>query len=350
MTLDQPAAESIGISTDEAFNQFSELEDEALGLESDEDDGDEGEGQLGEEELEGQQDVGDEGEGEGKKPEQQKEELATIESLADIAEALEQPLEAVLDNLKAKVKVNGEEVEVTLRELTNGYQKDADYRRKTTELSEHRQRFDQERQQTQVNIQQQHMVLGQVARQLEQMLIGDVDSAAMERLRAENPDAYNQRRWEIADRQKKFHALFQEASNGWAQNQQALTQQQTDQRQAILRQEGEALRSAIPDWSNEQRETLNKYLGEQYGYSPEDIGGIIDHRLVVIARKAMLYDQVQKKADVLAQKVKSLPKLQKPAKQVQPLSARKSALNSAKQRFSKTRSERDARALFEQIL
>ena len=40
-----------------------------------------------------------------------------------------------------KVKVAGQEFDVTLDELRNGYQRDADYRRKTEELSNQRKQF-----------------------------------------------------------------------------------------------------------------------------------------------------------------------------------------------------------------
>ena len=52
------------------------------------------------------------------------------------------------------VKVDGEELQVTFDELRNGYQRDADYRRKTMALSEDRKAFDAEREQEKAKIDQ----------------------------------------------------------------------------------------------------------------------------------------------------------------------------------------------------
>ena len=52
--------------------------------------------------------------------------------------------EAQEEEAKYEIKVNGKPVEVTLDELMSGYQRDADYRRKTMELADERRLLEEE--------------------------------------------------------------------------------------------------------------------------------------------------------------------------------------------------------------
>lgn len=346
---DQPApSESLSISS--AADALEDVASQILG------DMDEEEAQEGvEPEAEGEEDA-PEVEEEGAESEVESEaapegeELAPIESLADVAEALGQPLDAVLDTLKATVKADGEESVVTLRELISGYQKDADYRHKTSQLAEERRGFEGTKQQELTNLQNQHLVLGKIVKDLESMVFADVNTAELERLRFENPAEYVIRRQDIADRQQRFQNIMQQGANGWAQTQQELTQTQQKQMGDMLAREREALSQRIPNWSDTDRENLAKYLGGSYGYSNDEIGQLIDHRAVDIARKAMLYDQQQTKATELTQKVRKLPKLQKAAKAAGPVNVQKTAVRQAKQRFRSTGSVKDAARVIESLI
>lgn len=345
---DQPQGESLSVSSaasaleDIAGQILDDIDEEEGGEDADADD--EGESK---EKPESEEEAESEEESEAQ---QSDEELAPIESLADIAQALEQPLETVLDTLKATVKVNGEESTVTLRELTQGYQRDADYRHKTSQLAEERRGFESSKQQELTNIQNQHVMLGKIVQQLEQLVFADVNTAELERLRHENPAEYVIRRQDIADRQRRYQEIMQQGANGWAQTQQELTQAQQKQLQDLVAKEREALAQRIPNWSDTDRENLAKYLNGSYGYSSEEIGQLVDHRAVDIARKAMLWDQQQVKAKEVTQKVKQLPKLQKPAKATGPVHVQKTAIKQAQQRFKSTGKVKDAARLIENLL
>jgi hypothetical protein len=344
---DQPQGESLSVSSaasaleDIAGQILDEIDEEEDGEAEPDDEGESKEKPEDEDEAESEE------ESEAKPDD---EELAPIESLADIAQALDQPLETVLDNLKATIKVNGEESTVTLRELTQGYQRDADYRHKTSQLAEERRGFESERQQKLTEVQNQHLILGKVVQQLEQLVFADVNTAELERLRHENPAEYVLRRQDIADRQRRYQEIMQQGANGWAQTQQELTQAQQKQLSDLVTKEREALSQRIPNWSDADRENVAKYLNGSYGYSNEEIGQLIDHRAVDIARKAMLYDQQQVKAKEVTQKVKQLPKLIKPAKATGPVNVQKTAIKQARQRFKSTGKVKDAARLIENLL
>lgn len=56
---------------------------------------------------------------------------------------------------------------------------------------------------------------------------------------------------------------------------------------------------------------LTQYLRVQ-GFADEDIAGAADHRLIMMARKAMMFDNLATKADVSKKKVIKIPKTLKP--------------------------------------
>jgi len=111
-----------------------------------------------EEEVIGQQDAPKE-ENQQNSPEPQNEELQVDqpqeqeimeeESQEETSEDVSQDEEQIdtqekLEDSTYKVKVEGQELEVTLDELRNGYSRDADYRQKTEELSNQRKQFQSE--------------------------------------------------------------------------------------------------------------------------------------------------------------------------------------------------------------
>ena len=119
-----------------------------------------------------------------------------------------------------------------------------------------------------------------------------------------------------------------------------------------FRNESRAVLAKLPEWSDPAKATADKaairaYLLEQ-GYDENAVSSVADARAVLMARKAMLYDQMLKKADVAARKVAQLPtRIERPGTgDVQPLDKRSSAF----QRLSKSGRVEDAAAVFSALL
>jgi len=204
------------------------------------------------------------------------------------------------------VKIDGKEVQVPLSELLNGYQRQSDYTKKTMEAAEQRKAADAETQKAQQERQQYAGELQRMAVQLEGVLEqqGQIDWNA---LIESDPVEY-----------LKQQQLFQQRQALYQQNmseQQKLAQQfQTEQAQAhqsYLAQQRDDLLAKLPDWKDDakaaaEKTAISKFLQDQ-GFGDEDISSIADHRHVLIARKAMLYDQLMAKANVQAKKVQEAP-------------------------------------------
>lgn len=346
--MGQPEMEPMGVS--EAADQIESLigdmdlgeEFEEAPEESEQDQDETADNQEDEPEAEESEDGEEEG-SEDAEPDDS-EETQGFETIDELAEALEVPIEELLDTLQGKVKIDGQEQLVTLKEAMLGYQKDADYRQKTAELAENRKAFETQQQQLVQHTESQLMQLGQFVQQAEQLLAGEMNSEQMEQLRTANPAEWTARRAEYAERLNGIQQIKQQAANQYSQAQQQQQAQTAEQMQSMLQKEQAALSDKLP---NLDRASLNTYLKGDLGYTDSELSQVYDHRLVVMAEKARLYDQQAKQGKVAKKKIKQLPKLQKPARQVK---AKATGMDKAKSRFRKTNDVKDAAAVIENLL
>mgnify|MGYP002477999130 CR=1 FL=1 len=207
------------------------------------------------------------------------------------------------------VKVDGKNVEVTLEELQKGYSREADYTRKTQQVSEERRAFQAEADLVRTERQQYSQLLGSLKAQLQQNAAPQVD---MDRLYHEDPIEWVKQRELVRDAEKVHAAINSE--------QQRLStiqaQEQYQSMQAHLAQQQDALLKAIPEWGNPDKAKAEKTLliewGQKLGFSSDELKNIFDHRAVVALRKAALYDQMMTKRGNIRPAVNNGPKPAKP--------------------------------------
>lgn len=281
-------------------------------------------------------------------PEEDSEE-PQIESLSDLAEALEIPVEELQANLKTKIKVQGEELEVTLAELAQGYQKDADYRKKTTELSENRRQFEAAYGMANDRLNREFQQLGQLLNTVKSMAVPQVDPAELEYLKQTDPSAYLIRKNELEEAQGRFNHITQAAQQAYAQHAEQLQAMQQQAQQAAIERAREELPHRVPDFGPKVKEALDSYLtSEHYGYTPEELAQITDPRLIELVHKAHLWDSKGKDVEVTTKKVKKLPKVQSPkGAGVKPKSTR---IDKAKARLKGSGSLDDAASAIANLL
>ena len=207
------------------------------------------------------------------------------------------------------VKVDGKNVEVTLQELQKGYSREADYTRKTQQVSEERRAFQAEADLVRTERQQYSQLLGSLKAQLQQNAAPQVD---MDRLYHEDPIEWVKQRELVRDAEKVHAAINSE--------QQRLStiraQEQYQSMQAHLVQQQDAMLKAIPEWGNPDKAKAEKTLliewGQKLGFSSDELKNIFDHRAVVALRKAALYDQMMTKRGNIRPAVNNGPKPAKP--------------------------------------
>ena len=207
------------------------------------------------------------------------------------------------------VKVDGKEVEVTLDELQKGYSRTQDYTRKTQQIAEVRKQTEAELQEVRAEREQYAQLLGALQAQVQQAAQPQVD---WDRLYQEDPIEWVRQREVMRENQEKAVAIQSE--------QQRLAQlsqrEQLQQREALLAQEQEALVAAIPEWKDAKKAQAEKAMlvqfGQKIGFTPDDLKNVVDHRAVVMLRKAALYDQMMSKRGQIKPVTNNGPRPAKP--------------------------------------
>lgn len=243
-----------------------------------------------------------------------------------------------------KVKVDGEEVEVSLDELQAGYSREADYRRKTMRLADERRALESEAEGVRAKREEYGQRLEALGRALEQYGPKKPDAT----LRQADPAEYAA---QLADWQEHQNQL--QAVQAEQQRAQLEAQQETlAQRQALLAQERERLYEAIPEWRDEEvartEASKLKAYANDLGYPDEVIDRMEDHRAFVMLRKAMLYDELTTKGKAAIKE-----KAKKPSKTLEPGSPKakkkKDPSATARRRLAQTGRVDDAAAAIEQL-
>ena len=195
-----------------------------------------------------------------------------------------------------KVKVAGQEFDVTLDELRNGYQRDADYRRKTEELSNDRKNFQSESEKQRLDYSQKLNELNQSLSIAQQDLNAEINSADLDKLYDEDPT-------EAARVERKLKKK-QDALN------QSLQKAQVEQKQqfeTFLQDQQRKLVSKMPEFSDpakasslkaNMKNTLNNY-----GFNDQEVAQVYDHRIVMLVNDAMKYRSMQNSKPNLAKKI-----------------------------------------------
>lgn len=331
----------------EAQAPVGDLEYEEAEIEESEESEEEPEGDLEEGELEESEDDDDAEKSDEEADSESDEEQPNIETVEQLAETLGVAPDELQDNLKVTVTVDGESQVVTLKEALSGYQKDADYRRKTSELANQRREFQQIAKQEAEKVDYQHQVAANVLAVAERQLIGEMQN--LDALRESDPMQWTAKRADLIERQQQLTQLKQQAAQAYYQQKQEREAQESEAQQERLAQERDALLKLVPDFANVAPK-VTSYLNESYGFTAEELNGVADHRLIDMARKAWLYDQQAKKTEVAKKKVKQAPKMQKPAKAAPQRSAASEQRRNAKARLKKSGHIRDAASAIESFL
>ena len=254
------------------------------------------------------------------------------------AEALEEP-EPQAETFN--IKVNGQEVPVTLDELKAGYSRQSDYTQKTMQIAEERKALEADRQNLQALINDYQNALQSPMPAMEPPVRPDAklwDEDPIEAMR--QTELYRQKMEDFQAESAKHQHL----------QQQAMVEKQK-QMQEALKQQQNVLLERIPTWQNEETATKEKAeirrFGLSMGFTENELAQIYDSRAVQVLRDAMRYNQLQTKRG----KVKQAPQGKSLAPGTptpgEPQQLRK---GKAMKRLAQTGHIKDAQAVFEQIL
>ena len=257
------------------------------------------------------------------------------EATQDIDENSEEP--------SYTVKVDGSEMEVTLDELLRGYQREADYTRKTSELSLERSRYNDMMQQSQSEINQKLSKLTELTSAAQQELQNEYSNIDFEKLYEDDP----------AEAARLEHKMRKRAEN-LQQIQRETQENQMNEFQRYIQEQQAKVATLIPEFADpakasKMKSDMRTYL-TKLGYNDKEIASVYDSRQVMLIKDAMAFDKLKKSNVRVTKKVAKAPKVLKPGvaktKAEQASKQRRDKLN----RLKKTGGVRDAARVFRDYL
>ena len=210
-----------------------------------------------------------------------------------------------------RVKANGEEKDVTLNELVEGYQKGSDYTKKSQALAEDRKKVEAEAHAVNEAMQMREQYaqrLSQVQQLLQESKNDGVDLAE---LKENDPIQYAIKVAEQTETNKKLQLLQQEQQRLAVSQQQQVAQHQAK----VVAHESEMLTEKVKEFSDpkkaEQIKNDIRSFGKSIGFTDDELAQVYDHRHVIVMQKAMAYDKLQKSNPQVTKKLKQAPKMTK---------------------------------------
>ena len=227
-------------------------------------------------------------------PEQESENTETTE---------EQPTELETPELH-RVKVSGQELEVSLDELKAGYSRDSDYRQKTHTLGMEKRDLETQKnslRQTYDNRLSELNDLISTADQFVQQKQGGQDLA---KLYQEDPTEAARLDFQLRQEKQHIDSLKDKARMA-----------QTQQYESYLEAQKELAATKIPEFSDPNKADSFKLNMRNslrsYGFNDQEIGSLADHRFLMVAKDAMSFKSQKDKRPIVSKKVANAPKVLK---------------------------------------
>jgi hypothetical protein len=248
-----------------------------------------------------------------------------------------------------RVKVDGQESEVSLDELVKGYQREADYTKKTQTLAEQRKAVEAERQ-TVEQAKQLRDTYAQRLQIIEQALRSQTQGENLDELKETDPIGYAVKVAERSENEKRLYAIRAEQAR-IAQMQQSEQAQQLSQ---VVSQEADKLSKVLPEYADPQKgETIRKSIrsyAESVGFSADELSKVYDSRAVLTLYKAMQYDKLMQNKGEVNKKLNQAPKMLRPGVGKPQGSLEAEQTKRLRQQFKKSGTVSDAARLFEKFL
>lgn len=204
-----------------------------------------------------------------------------------------------------RVKVQGQEMDVTLDELKAGYSRDSDYRQKTHSLSLDKKQFEEEknvlRQQYDLKLRE----LNEAISSAETLHRQKLDPADLQKLYDEDPSQAAKIDFQLRQQQDRI-------------NQAKLKAKEAAQAQynAYLVEQRKLAQERIPEFADPNKsdsfKTNVKTTLKSYGFSEQEIGTLADHRMLMVIKDAMAYKGLKNSKPIVQKKIANAPKVIKP--------------------------------------
>ena len=224
------------------------------------------------------------------------EEDQELSESSDIQENSEEPVYTVT--------VDGTDYEVTQNELIQGYQRNADYTRKTQELAVEKQQSSEFVERSKKDVETKLAQLTDLNQAAQTQLQEEYANIDFEKLYDEDPV-------EAARLEHKMRKKHDQLS----QVQQQTQQLQAQEFQKYMEEQQKQLNIKLPELSHPEKGSQFKKQMRDYlssvGFNSQEIDSVYDHRYVMLVKDAMSYRNLQKAKPQIKKKAVNAPKVVK---------------------------------------
>ena len=201
-----------------------------------------------------------------------------------------------------RVKVQGQELEVTLDELKAGYSRDSDYRQKTHSLSLEKKQVEEEKSVLRQQYDQKIRELNEALASAESMTRQQLSTEELQKLYEEDPSAAAKLDFQMRQQNERLTLLKTKVQ-----------QEQARQYNAYLAEQTRLAQERIPEFSDPNKsdsfKTGIKSMLRNYGFNDQEISSVADHRYLLILRDALAYRNIKESKPIVQKKVSNAPKV-----------------------------------------
>jgi len=251
-------------------------------------------------------------------PSEQPQEIKEETSQESQSKSEETPKEVATENTEIKeetqteveepelhrVKVQGQELEVSLDELKAGYSRDSDYRQKTHSLGLEKKDLEAEKSSLRQNYDTRLSELNDMITTAESFNRQQQGSKDLQKLYDEDPTSAAKLDYQLREQQRQIDGMKSKAHEA--------NQKQYNEYLDVQKQLASA---KIPEYSDpnkaDQFKTNMRSTLRGYGFNDSEIGNLADHRFLMVIRDAMSYKSVKDKRPIAQKKVANAPKVVK---------------------------------------
>ena len=236
---------------------------------------------------------------------QAKSEAAPVEQESENTEVTEETQTELEEPNLHRLKVNGQEIEVSLDELKAGYSRDSDYRQKTHSLGMEKRDLESQKNSLRQSYDAKLTELNELIATADATVRQQQGSADLQKLYEEDPTQAAKLDYQLRQQNRAIEDMKSKAREA-----------QIKQYNEFLETQKELAATKIPEYSDPNKadqfkiNMRNSLRG--YGFNDEEIGTMADHRFLMVAKDAMSYQTLKDKRPIVQKKVANAPKVVKP--------------------------------------
>ena len=269
--------------------------------------------------------------------ESQAESEATNEQVTENTETKETTTELQEEPNLHRLKVNGQEIEVSLDELKAGYSRDSDYRQKTHNLGIEKRELDSQRESLRQTYDTRLQEFNELIATADATVRQEQGSEDLQKLWEEDPTAAARLDYQMRQRNRQLDDVRNKAREA-----------QTKQYEDFLGTQRELAAQKIPEYNDPNKadqfkiNMRNSLRG--YGFNDQEIGQLADHRFLMVAKDAMGYKNLKDKKPIVQKKVANAPKVVKAGVAKSSTSSGREQIRNKINRLGKTGHLKDAQS------